>query len=97
MLQRIRWIIGFNHHKSLANLKRLLNVKPLPLPRTNPLKPERCNIMLEAVHEISIYIHRFHNLGLFQQGWYQIKITVRWEDGDYMFLGTPSRVVQYEE
>ncbi|KAM3246865.1 hypothetical protein P3L10_008632 [Capsicum annuum] len=52
--------------------------------------------MLEAVHEISIYIHRFHNLDLFQQGWYQIKITMRWEDGDNGLLGTPSRVVQYE-
>ncbi|XP_009764933.1 uncharacterized protein LOC107789960 [Nicotiana tabacum] len=52
--------------------------------------------MLEAVHEISIYIHRFHNLDLFQQGWYQIKITMRWEDGDYGLLGTPSRVIQYE-
>uniref|UniRef100_A0A3Q7FS44 Uncharacterized protein n=1 Tax=Solanum lycopersicum TaxID=4081 RepID=A0A3Q7FS44_SOLLC len=52
--------------------------------------------MLEAVHEISIYIHRFHNLDLFQQGWYQIKITMRWENGDDGVLGTPSRVIQYE-
>lgn len=52
--------------------------------------------MLEAVHEISIYIHRFHNLDLFQQGWYQIKITMRWENGDNGVLGTPSRVIQYE-
>ncbi|XP_019154428.1 PREDICTED: uncharacterized protein LOC109150890 isoform X5 [Ipomoea nil] len=49
--------------------------------------------MLEAVHEIAIYVHRFHNLDLFQQGWYQIKIRTKWEDGDY---GAPSRVFQYE-
>ncbi|KAL8457650.1 hypothetical protein ACS0TY_035496 [Phlomoides rotata] len=52
--------------------------------------------MLEAVHEIAIYIHRFHNLDLFQQGWYQIKITMRWEDEDSGSLGTPVRVFQYE-
>nr|GMC48306.1 protein FAM135B-like isoform X1 [Ipomoea batatas] len=52
--------------------------------------------MLDAVYEIAIYIHRFHNLDLFQQGWYQIKITMRWEDGEYESVGTPSRVVQYE-
>lgn len=28
--------------------------------------------------------------------WYQIKITLRWEDDDYTSLGTPARVVQYE-
>ncbi|KAH6757001.1 putative serine esterase family protein, partial [Perilla frutescens var. hirtella] len=53
--------------------------------------------MLEAVHEVAIYIHRFHNLDLFQQGWYQIKVTMRWEDDDDSgLLGTPARVFQYE-
>ncbi|KAM3397544.1 hypothetical protein P3S68_001056 [Capsicum galapagoense] len=52
--------------------------------------------MLEAAHDISIYIHGFHNLDLFQQGWYHIKITMRWEDGDNGLLGTPSRILQYE-
>ncbi|THU63504.1 hypothetical protein C4D60_Mb01t16490 [Musa balbisiana] len=52
--------------------------------------------MLETVHEIAIYIHRFHNLDLFQQGWYQIKISARWEDGSLESCGTPSRVIQYE-
>lgn len=28
--------------------------------------------------------------------WYQIKITLRWEDDDCTSLGTPARVVQYE-
>lgn len=28
--------------------------------------------------------------------WYQIKITIRWEDSEYTSLGTPARVVQYE-
>ncbi|KAK7377363.1 hypothetical protein VNO80_02786 [Phaseolus coccineus] len=52
--------------------------------------------MLEAVQEIAIYIHRFHNLDLFQQGWYQIKITMRWEDNEDICFGIPARVVQYE-
>ncbi|KAF8377185.1 hypothetical protein HHK36_030558 [Tetracentron sinense] len=42
--------------------------------------------MLETVQEIAIYIHR----------WYQIKITMRWEDSSYTSPGTPARVVQYE-
>jgi len=29
----------------------------------------RAVAMLEAVQEIAIYIHRFHNLDLFQQGY----------------------------
>ena len=28
--------------------------------------------------------------------WYQIKITMRWEDGEMMSVATPARVVQYE-
>ncbi|KAL2318163.1 hypothetical protein Fmac_032039 [Flemingia macrophylla] len=56
----------------------------------------RAVAMLEAVQEIAIYIHRFHNLDLFQQGWYQIKITMRWEDDENISFGIPARVVQYE-
>ncbi|KAK7246812.1 hypothetical protein RIF29_41682 [Crotalaria pallida] len=52
--------------------------------------------MLDAVHEVAIYIHRFHNLDLFEQGWYRIKVTMRWEDGEDTFPGIPARVVQYE-
>ncbi|MBA0777165.1 hypothetical protein Gotri_005220, partial [Gossypium trilobum] len=49
-----------------------------------------------SVQEIAIYIHRFHNLDLFQQGWYQLKLTVRWDNDEYAPVGTPARVVQYE-
>ncbi|GAB2219628.1 hypothetical protein Droror1_Dr00007265 [Drosera rotundifolia] len=52
--------------------------------------------MLDFVQEIAVYVHRFHNLDLFQQGWYQIKISLRWEDSAYASLGFPSRVVQFE-
>ncbi|XP_028802084.1 protein FAM135B-like [Neltuma alba] len=52
--------------------------------------------MLNIVQEIAIYIDRFHNLDLFQQGWYQIKITMRWENTECVSFGTPARVVQYE-
>ncbi|KAK4800334.1 hypothetical protein SAY86_020821 [Trapa natans] len=51
---------------------------------------------MDTMQEITIYIHRFHNLDLFQQGWYKLKITMRWEDNRYSSSGTPARVVQYE-
>lgn len=84
MFRRLRWFIGMNH-RAAASPKRLPNAKPKPPPA-----------MLETVQEIAIYIHRFHNLDLFQQGWYQIKITMRWEDEEFELPGTPARVVQYE-
>ncbi|RDX87497.1 hypothetical protein CR513_31023, partial [Mucuna pruriens] len=52
--------------------------------------------MLETVQEIGIYIHRFHNLDLFRQGWYQIKITARWEESEKVSFGIPAKIVQYE-
>lgn len=109
ILRRLRWVItGLN--KSAPKKLHITDVRPLPLLTLSqqkqsqlldpsPVKPKSKKSeqpMLEAVHEIAIYIHRFHNLDLFQQGWYQIKITMRWEDDEYSSLGTPSRVVQYE-
>ncbi|KAL0421850.1 UNVERIFIED_CONTAM: hypothetical protein Slati_3207900 [Sesamum latifolium] len=84
LLQRLKWIInGFNKSPSFSP-KRLdgPDVKPSPqlnfdqlekqqAVKPNSLKPNReifKRPMLEAAHEISIYIHRFHNLDLFQQG-----------------------------
>ncbi|KAF1865381.1 hypothetical protein Lal_00004755 [Lupinus albus] len=53
--------------------------------------------MFESVHQIGVYLHRFHNLDLFRQGWYQLKITIRWEDSEEDIpQGIPARVVQYE-
>ncbi|KAI0507757.1 hypothetical protein KFK09_013885 [Dendrobium nobile] len=73
--------------------RRLLDAKSVsPLRSVEFRQPD----MLEMVHEIAIYIHRFHNLDLFQQGWYQVKVSLRWEDGGQRSRGTPSRVVQYE-
>ncbi|XP_061352978.1 uncharacterized protein LOC133297794 isoform X1 [Gastrolobium bilobum] len=63
------------------------------MPRPVKAKPVD---MLETVQEICIYVHRFHNLDLFKQGWYQIKITMRWEDCENTSFGIPARVVQYE-
>ncbi|CDP14916.1 unnamed protein product [Coffea canephora] len=109
ILRRLRWVItGLN--KSAPKKLHITDVRPLPLltpsqqkqtqlldlSSLEPKAKESEQPMLEAVHEIAIYIHRFHNLDLFQQGWYQIKITMRWEDDEYSSLGTPSRVVQYE-
>ncbi|KAL5206661.1 hypothetical protein ABZP36_034870 [Zizania latifolia] len=52
--------------------------------------------VMETVHEVAIYIHRFHNLDLFQQGWYQMKISATWEEGGVKKPASPARVVQYE-
>lgn len=101
LFQRLKWIItGFNK-SAPVNPKRLdgPDVKPLPSPmESEGLKPDHKlskQLMLEVSNEISIYIHRFHNLDLFQQGWYQLQITLRWEDSDFG-VGIPARVVQYE-
>ncbi|KAK9288972.1 hypothetical protein L1049_017443 [Liquidambar formosana] len=87
MFRRLRWFIGLNQRSSSP----AWSAKRLPDAKLPPHPP-----MLETVQEIAIYIHRFHNLDLFQQGWYQIKISMRWEDSEYTSPGTPARVVQYE-
>ncbi|XP_020527412.1 protein FAM135B isoform X2 [Amborella trichopoda] len=90
MFRRLRHFIGTLNAKGGggANAKRLLAVRPKQV----QVEPA----MLETVQEIAVYIHRFHNLDLFQQGWYQIKLSMRWEDGGRELPGTPARVVQYE-
>ncbi|XP_023537065.1 protein FAM135B-like isoform X1 [Cucurbita pepo subsp. pepo] len=87
MFHNLGWFIGLNYQ--VRSVKKLPDAKP----RLAKVKPVA---MLDTVQEIAIYIHRFHNLDLFQQGWYQIKLTMRWEDGEYTSVGTPARVVQYE-
>ncbi|KAL1194369.1 hypothetical protein V5N11_017837 [Cardamine amara subsp. amara] len=82
MLRRVGWLIGLSSRRTLDAKPYIAKVKPV--------------LMVDTVQEIAIYIHRFHNLDLFQQGWYQIKITMRWEDGDDLTRGIPSRVVHYE-
>lgn len=52
--------MGLNY-KSPSS-KRLPDAKPPPA----EVKPVA---MLDSVQEIAIYIHRFHNLDLFQQGY----------------------------
>ncbi|KAK9724181.1 hypothetical protein RND81_05G054300 [Saponaria officinalis] len=84
MLHHLRWLID--------SIQRNLAVKRLANAELRPFKPA----MLDTYHEIAVYIHRFHNLDLFQQGWYQIKITMKWEHGDNTVIGIPSKVVQYE-
>ncbi|XP_010414740.1 PREDICTED: protein FAM135B-like isoform X2 [Camelina sativa] len=86
MIRRLRWLIGLSKRSRQA---KTLDAKPY-IAKVKPV------LMVDTVQEIAIYIHRFHNLDLFQQGWYQIKITMRWEDGDNVTRGIPSRVVQYE-
>ncbi|KAL1120001.1 hypothetical protein V6Z11_D01G140900 [Gossypium hirsutum] len=87
MLRRIAWLIGFNNKVEQA--KKLSDAKPQPA-KVQPA------VMLDTIQEIAIYIHRFHNLDLFQQGWYRLKITMRWENDQQTSIGAPSRVMQYE-
>lgn len=64
MFRRFKWFIaGFNQHKTSKTDAKLLS-----LPREDRLNSRNRKLMLEAVHEVAIYIHRFHNLDLFQQG-----------------------------
>lgn len=74
LLQRFKRIINGIGKAALVTPKRLADpdVKSLPH-RVRPDSPEPyCETfeqpMLETVNEISVYIHRFHNLDLFQQG-----------------------------
>lgn len=87
MFRRLGWLVGLNYRSWSG--KRLTDANAHPA----KVKPVA---MFDTVQEVAIYIHRFHNLDLFQQGWYQIKITMRWEDSEYTSVGTPARVVQYE-
>ncbi|GLT93665.1 hypothetical protein SLE2022_114460 [Rubroshorea leprosula] len=87
MFYCLGWLIGLNSKS--APLNKLFDAKP-------HLAKVKLEAMLHAMQEIAIYIHRFHNLDLFRQGWYQIKVTMRWEHGENTSKATPARVVQYE-
>ncbi|KAJ1399150.1 hypothetical protein SESBI_30525 [Sesbania bispinosa] len=88
MFRKLRWFVGLNQKN--WSTKRLVNVE-----QPGPARPNQFPV-LDAVHEVAIYIHRFHNLDLFEQGWYKIKVTLRWEEGEDSYPGIPARVVQYE-
>ncbi|XP_050260141.1 uncharacterized protein LOC126705293 isoform X4 [Quercus robur] len=92
MFRKLRWLIGLSCRNWSA--KRLLPTPPPPPPQQQQQQQQLPT--LDATHEIAIYIHRFHNLDLYQKGWYRIKITVRWEGNENTYPGTPARVVQYE-
>ncbi|XP_062101123.1 uncharacterized protein LOC133807022 [Humulus lupulus] len=87
MFRRLGWWVGLNYRSWSG--KRLADAQPHPA-KIEPVA------MFDTVQEIAVYIHRFHNIDLFQQGWYQLKITMRWENSEYNSVGTPARVVQYE-
>ncbi|KAK7260348.1 hypothetical protein RIF29_26318 [Crotalaria pallida] len=95
MFRRLRWLVGLNHHKHWST-KKLVNVDPHQPPDPSARPNQQLLPVLDAVHEVAVYIHRFHNLDLFEQGWYRIKVTMRWEDGEDSYPGIPARVVQYE-
>jgi hypothetical protein len=60
MFRHLGWFVGLNYKGQ--STKRLPDAKPHPA-RVKPVT------MLDTVQEIAIYIHRFHNLDLFQQGY----------------------------
>lgn len=60
MFRRLRWFVGLNQKN--WSTKRLVNVE-----QPGPARPNQLPV-LDAVHEVAIYIHRFHNLDLFEQG-----------------------------
>ncbi|XP_030943248.1 protein FAM135B-like isoform X2 [Quercus lobata] len=93
MFRKLRWLIGLSCRNWSA--KRLLPTPPPPPPQQQQQQQQQLPT-LDATHEIAIYIHRFHNLDLYQKGWYRIRITVRWEGNENTYPGTPARVVQYE-
>lgn len=82
MFRRLKWFVGKNWStKRLPNADfpnpNLPPPPPPPQPTSPPASAAQVTIAsaaaesgftLDAVHEIAIYIHRFHNLDLFQQG-----------------------------
>ncbi|XP_031260704.1 uncharacterized protein LOC116118890 isoform X2 [Pistacia vera] len=93
MFRKLKWFSTFSHRS--WSIKRLPNAHHFPNPKSpaSPLssaptptatRTEAVDVTLDTLHEIAVYIHR----------WYQIKISMRWEDSESM--GTPARVVQYE-
>ncbi|XP_054800383.1 uncharacterized protein LOC129304670 isoform X2 [Prosopis cineraria] len=89
MFRRLGWLLS---QRSLST-KRLLNAEQPDPAATMSMEK---HLQMDAVHEVAIYVHRFHNLDLFDKGWYKIKITMRWENDANTYSGIPARVVQYE-
>ena len=52
----------------------------------------RYSFLISGVSFIYLFIYYF----LLHNRWYQIKISMRWEDEEFELPGTPARVVQYE-
>lgn len=61
MIRRLGWFIGLNNTRGLS-IKRLPDAKPHPA-QVRPVE------IMETMQEVAVYIHRFHNLDLFQQGY----------------------------
>ena len=74
MFRRLKWFITGHHQKTNNNKPNKPDAKLLPLATEQKSvanlysRIKRKKLMLEGVHEVAIYIHRFHNLDLFQQG-----------------------------
>ncbi|GLJ40299.1 hypothetical protein SUGI_0828200 [Cryptomeria japonica] len=61
MLRRLKFLIGADPKAS--------SPLALPAPESKCLDGDSSSLVPEALHEIAVYIHRFHNLDLFQQGY----------------------------
>lgn len=61
MLRHLGWLFGLSRRRSRR--AKTLDAKPYIDNRVKPV------LMVDTVQEVAIYIHRFHNLDLFQQGY----------------------------
>lgn len=59
MLRRLKWMMGLKERESLA---------VVPVRDFNGGNTNKKEDLLEMVQEIAVYIHRFHNVDLLQQG-----------------------------
>lgn len=62
MLRRLGWLIGLSQR---SRQTKTLDAEAYVAARA--VKPV---LMVDTVQEIAVYIHRFHNLDLFQQGYH---------------------------
>ena len=68
MLKRLGWLIGLSQRS-----RQTKTLDAHPYVATRVVKPV---LMVDTVQEIAVYIHRFHNLDLFQQGYVHTIITI---------------------
>lgn len=67
MLRRLGWLLGLSQR---SRQTKTIDAEPY-VAKVKPV------LMVDTVQEIAIYIHRFHNLDLFQQGYVQLLLFIQ--------------------